>query len=728
MKTSKIVSITPIPHNVDTYDIEVCTTDDNQRNFVANGIVVHNSNGIEPSFAHSYKRNLDTGGRTKKSVTMYSKELLEYRRLIDPDAGIFEGENLLPDYFVSAQDVLPKEHIDMQAAVQYYVDSSISKCVAHGTMILTNAGPIPVESIGYAGTKPGFRAVNDYVSSVMCGDGKWRKILRHYFDGNKSTKKVTFANGRVVEGSLTHKLKTTNGWKKLSELSVGEYVQCRLGGTRSSGKLELPIMSNIDVRNMSNDLATFLGMQLALGGIDHASSTMLFISDDLSVAEKYASLLSKLFNVHYSPVGTGPYYVEFVNSDIINFLVQLTYVSYPDCLSTITMFIRQGSTEELISFISGLSVGGSIINVVSNQKFLKLDFVDELIATQVLTVCVAAGFYVTKTRTSDAHSIALYGFKDCIQEHKNCVAKPITIVRIPEEYRSALSEYSTEVIASCVLDNLEVGYDKDVFYTKIVSIEDSVADLYDIEVEETHDYLIDGIVSHNTINVAPDTPYEELKDIYMYGYENNLKGCLWTESRSLFVDTPDGRMVRIGDVKEGDLIKTGHDLFDKVLTVYDNGVQEIIRYVTDSGRIIECTADHPFITIERDIRVEKPIRYILEANLPLLIIDNALSPTFEIIQYGTSLGPKNVMDIKIDNDDETYLLNGILVHNCTTFRMNPDVHQGILVTDEELKNTKYVFILNDGSKVTLSGSDDVEYDGETHNVANLYTALNTQSF
>src|SRR5699024_6687886 len=38
-----------------------------------------------------------------------------------------EPENSLPEYFISADSVSPKEHVDMQAAAQIWVDSSISK-------------------------------------------------------------------------------------------------------------------------------------------------------------------------------------------------------------------------------------------------------------------------------------------------------------------------------------------------------------------------------------------------------------------------------------------------------------------------------------------------------------------------------------------------------------------------------------------------------------------------
>jgi ribonucleoside-diphosphate reductase alpha chain len=60
---------------------------------------------------------------------------------------------------------------------------------------------------------------------------------------------------------------------------------------------------------------------------------------------------------------------------------------------------------------------------------------------------------------------------------------------------------------------------------------------------------------------------------------------------------------------------------------------------------------------------------------------------------------------------------------CTTFRFNPEVHQGVLVKGEDLHNTFYVFTLEDGTEVEVRGDEQVEYDGELHSAANLFDAL-----
>ena len=88
------------------------------------------SNGIEPSFAHHYSRNvIREGKKSKEKVEVFSYELLAYRTLVNADAMPYSTDEAtrLPDYFISADDITPKAHVDIQAASQKWIDSSISK-------------------------------------------------------------------------------------------------------------------------------------------------------------------------------------------------------------------------------------------------------------------------------------------------------------------------------------------------------------------------------------------------------------------------------------------------------------------------------------------------------------------------------------------------------------------------------------------------------------------------
>jgi ribonucleoside-diphosphate reductase alpha chain len=80
------------------------------------------SSGIEPVFSFRHTRSvlMPDGSHREEEVTDYAYRL--FRRL--------KGELApLPDYFVDAQVLAPADHVVMQATVQKYVDSSISKTI-----------------------------------------------------------------------------------------------------------------------------------------------------------------------------------------------------------------------------------------------------------------------------------------------------------------------------------------------------------------------------------------------------------------------------------------------------------------------------------------------------------------------------------------------------------------------------------------------------------------------
>jgi ribonucleoside-diphosphate reductase alpha chain len=80
------------------------------------------SSGVEPVFSFQYTRSvlMPDGSRREEEVSDHAYRL--FRRLKGDDAP-------LPPHFVDAQTLAPADHLAMQAAVQKYVDSSISKTI-----------------------------------------------------------------------------------------------------------------------------------------------------------------------------------------------------------------------------------------------------------------------------------------------------------------------------------------------------------------------------------------------------------------------------------------------------------------------------------------------------------------------------------------------------------------------------------------------------------------------
>lgn len=94
-------------------------------------------------------------------------------------------------------------------------------------------------------------------------------------------------------------------------------------------------------------------------------------------------------------------------------------------------------------------------------------------------------------------------------------------------------------------------------------------------------------------------------------------------------------------------------------------------------------------------------------------IDSSISKTINCPQ-----------DISFEEFSKIYLLaheKGL--KSATTFRYNPEAFQGVIVNKDDLKNTKYKITLDDGSSMTLTGDELINYDDNSTTVANLYDAI-----
>ena len=78
------------------------------------GTMVNTSTGIEPFFSWVYYR--------KSRLGLHEEQVPLVKEYHEQHPGAE-----LPDYFVTAMDLLPEEHVRVQAAIQRWVDSSISK-------------------------------------------------------------------------------------------------------------------------------------------------------------------------------------------------------------------------------------------------------------------------------------------------------------------------------------------------------------------------------------------------------------------------------------------------------------------------------------------------------------------------------------------------------------------------------------------------------------------------
>lgn len=159
--------------------------------------------------------------------------------------------------------------------------------------------------------------------------------------------------------------------------------------------------------------------------------------------------------------------------------------------------------------------------------------------------------------------------------------------------------------------------------------------VYDIEVEDVHEYVAGGIVTHNTGRLS----------------------CL---SHDALVHTRQG-LVPIVDITEEHDIEVSPNKFAKAKLVH-TGEQDFVKIVMSSGKKIECTTDHRFLCPSDEGFVW---RYARD-----LKVSDMLCRTREYEIYSESIisiepcGKKEAYTLAVDDPLHRYIAEGFIHHNC----------------------------------------------------------------
>lgn len=551
------------------------------------------SNGCEPSFAHEYTRNLTVGNKkTRQQERVYSYEALLYRKIFN-----LAEDAELPSLFVTADSLHWKQHLAVLAAAQIWTDAGISKCVDGSTLVPTNYGLRRMDSLSLES-----HTVHDSFKEpllnlkVLCPDGKLRKVTNHYFGGTKPCRKIRFNNGYELTASLVHKVMTPFGWRCYGDLQVGDSVLFSSSVTEYEGVdgqslPEAPITGHyskdiVIPTQVTEDFALFVGMWLADGSLVESNGAINFTNSTDFVIDRYVELVVDLFSVRPR--------VQFDKRSDKN-LRTVTFASKRCCgwLKSLCGHkaggkkvpdqIITGSKNELLALLRGLSLDGCNLN----NATCVYDGKSKILAQQVFEICFVLGlephFGKKWVSTHDyfTYGVRIYGFSGCLEARKNSSGFHERFLPIPEEVYSMPfdSKHPQRVtlgkirrgaqisgsIKESTLIKLGIAYNPAIFSVMITDVEDVIAEVYDITVDESHDYLLGGLWSHNTINLPTDTTFEEFKDVYVHAYKLNCK------SVSVFRYNP--------------------DTLGSILTLDSDLKNTRYRFVLESGETLEVSGD-----------------------------------------------------------------------------------------------------------------------------------------
>lgn len=465
------------------------------------------------------------------------------------------------DWAVNAYNLTVADHVNTMGVLAKYLDSAMSKCLVEGTLISTDKGIVKIESFSNNNTPDSFSDVNNEFY-VIDENGDKKRILNHYYGGERDSYKVTFNNGFEIECAYTHKFKTEYGWKSILELSEGDKVFFRTNPTSNNNNyIEInnkPSFYNsikYDFPNyVDEDYAKFIGMLLSDGSINENSIGIVEKNED--VGRESIRLFKKIFNIEPRTSvdkRSGVKYIHLNSRPLVEYYKD--YIGKNALEKDIPDDILLSNDSVKLSFLSGLSLDGYIKedkNLVIYEGYSR----NIALKTSYILSSLGYNYYLGKKRVRNGKlSKISYMIKayltdkkiETIEIHKNKYSQSGKkqsqfIIKDKKEYevlpktnennyylyrnlKKSISKSS--FVKGELLDKLGIEYDKNLTNVKISKIEYiGKKKVYDIEVEDSHSYLINGIVSHNTINLPQDYPYEDFKDVYFKCWETGvIKGC-----------------------------------------------------------------------------------------------------------------------------------------------------------------------------------------------------------
>lgn len=507
---------------------------------------------------------------TRRAWTVEQGRVREYVWIAPPPE--------LADVLVCADDLAPTQHVDMMAAVQPFLSGAISKCVTGETLIATDRGIMPIADF-YRGENPDeFRSEK----LTLAAEQGQQQTADFYFGGERPVLRLQLGDGRTLCGTPNHRVKVGSAdnydWKRLDEIVPGDFVALRLGyETWASTEADLSnftpspmygCQKHVQFPNaMTPKLARLLGYYIADGNM--SAYSVRITKNDLPLLAEMNGLFVELFGVEGRVITDAR---NGVTSLLVNSKTLCEFFRWigADGLAptkTIPWAVLQSPKESILAFVRGLwldgyvSVPGRIvaISLASRRLIEQLQVIFDNAGVRTVI-----GKRVNKENGRDYPCLYINGpaiqqFRSLIrldQSYKqealdqlsaNPASAKVWSSIVPcyrermrsmirkehatQDFRSVMDnrthhvcrETAREIYERFGLDELAPIFDHGIHFVQVRSIEDDYAEVYDFHVPETHAFLGNSIVNHNTVNMPSTSTVDDVAAMYEYAWRKGLK-------------------------------------------------------------------------------------------------------------------------------------------------------------------------------------------------------------
>ena len=519
------------------------------------------SSGIEPLFALAYVRRALDGAALLPVVHPALERVARARGFWSPGlaqavarTGTLVGVAGVPadvrEVFRTALEIAPEWHVRMQAAFQERVENAVSKCLAAGTLLPTSRGLMRIEDFSDIEEEDSFQP-------VMCRTTTGgHRITSHYYAGVRPATRIRLDNGATLIGSTaSHRVMTPTGWALLRDLRPDDMVVGELAESHGPPGQELVWEScfrgnakRIPVpTRMTCELAKLLGMLAADGHTTLSTGCVGLTAKDDEVEREFARLCREVFGVE--PKLT----VDRRNDVHLLYLTSRNLARFVRGLIGSGSYekrapdqVVRGSGEEKLAFLAGLTLDG----FVARDGLVVYSGMSKELAYQASEMCRSFGRPLVRVQRKLIQSAAATCHHVVVSNELQELVRPIEAHKRVPPTRVAfkvlidpadaarmtlpcsdprygnlrlLKQTGKPFCKDTVADELGLPWRHTVHW--VTEVEDAgEVELYDIEVEGSHRYVVNGIVSHNTINLPPESAVDDVRRAYLLAYELGCKG------------------------------------------------------------------------------------------------------------------------------------------------------------------------------------------------------------
>jgi len=466
--------------------------------------------------------------------------------------------------FVAPKSATQKKYLE---AIQKYDivigigPAGTGKCIASGSLVFTEQGLCPIESLA-TDTEPG-----SYVPieiGVAGTDGLER--ASHFYNGGISpTKHIRTRFGYEIEVTPEHPLLRLNSegevlWERADRLQVGDFVAIQRGQNLFGPEVKVGFdyerntrhdhAKSIHLDRLDEDFAYFMGVLTGDGCLTFRNRIILSSADEPILNCFYRTAARMGLHV-FANGGGRPYDRIIASSQLYQLLLHLGMSSGPAAEKRVPRTILQAPRHIVAAYVRGLFDADGTVSrrdgyptlysvskrLIDEVQVLLLNFGilarkrpkwtlyrGERRLSYQLEICGAdADLFMREIGTALPRKQALFQERerntnvDVVPFLSKLVREGSAASRLPRAVHKRLEDYKTgrrapsyeklgEILGllreraptACAVAVLEEHHERHFFWAEITHIEDGEAQVYDLTVPGTHSFCANGFVNHNT--------------------------------------------------------------------------------------------------------------------------------------------------------------------------------------------------------------------------------------